>query len=206
MTLKEVVHETLVYVKPGLIAVVPARCEIHQNAPTNPSRPSLHLIKDPPIGRSRGWSMVLHHRGTSVAWECDELNGHVVTVVVGAPTVDDWSTVAHQQVVTTDRQSITAHLIDARDCDLTNIITAEVADIAAAYALHDRRRTPLRRAVVANDALRLATALQRAVPAGSMPVVFNDLSAACRWLGIDRNEAITFVERLHAAIDEPTTN
>ena len=146
------------------------------------------------------------HRGASVAWECDESNGHVVTVVVGAPTIDDWSTVALQQMVSTDRQSIAAHLIDARDCDLTNIITADVADIAVAYALHDRRGTPLRRAVVANDALGLATALHSAVPAGAMPVVFNDLTAACRWLGIDRNEASTIVERLHAAIDELTAN
>jgi hypothetical protein len=136
----------------------------------------------------------------------------VVTVWDGAVTAADWAEVVQGQVGDARASEGSRRLADLRTIDVSNITAADVEAVTSAFQAVEIDRSRVRFAVVVDEGWGIAQQAEEHMGAqGATTVTFNDLYAACAWLGVDAQVALTTIAELRkdlrrAAPDEPGEN
>ena len=135
----------------------------------------------------------------SIAYHVDEKMG--VTFVSWNGLVSADMFLNHVRRLSSDTNWPTAkrlHLSDLRTTSLdASMDDATLEKASRLYGEHPDKITDLRVAVVAEDAFWKAVAFERLISKyRALVVVFNSLSTACTWLGIDAEKADAKLKQL----------
>ena len=121
----------------------------------------------------------------------------VVTVWDGAVTAAEWAEVVQGQVGDARAHDGNRRLADLRTIDLSSITAADVEAITAAFQAVDIDRSRVRFAIVVDAGWGIAQRAEEHMGAqGATTVTFNDVYAACAWLGVDFTVALATITEL----------
>jgi len=127
--------------------------------------------------------------------------GLIVEVWDGVITGDQWIT--HVEKYLGDPERLIQHrsLVDLTTADASSISDADEAGIMAMYAPHASELAHRKSAALAarefEPSFAFGTRIERL---GLKVIVFNDLTVACTWLGVDASDVQPVVRELRAAL------
>jgi len=133
---------------------------------------------------------------------CDREKNIIFIVWDGAVTADDWLNQAPKLLAEPDWPNISRLIADVHTATDTASITDTVIEkITALYGARPEIVSKKRLAILANDlfgkARRFGTLLSRY---GTSVIVFNRLSTACTFLGIDPTDTGQILDQLRARL------
>jgi hypothetical protein len=121
-----------------------------------------------------------------IAYRCDTRHGIIVSVWDGDVTFDELRDLIRCQLADPDWPGGRLGLTDARSARGISAITDEqICEIAAMYRTQQAKISGVKYARV-GQGMQGVLRFQKAMgPSGPTTLVFDDLEAACEWLGID---------------------
>lgn len=129
----------------------------------------------------------------------------IVAVWDGAITPQEWAEVVRRQVAEPSDSLGYRRLTDARTADVSAISGDDVDDVSASIDSAPGDVSAVKLAIVA--AAEWATAQQVEVSMsklGVTTVVFNDVHAACAWLGVDADLTLRTISELRNELRDVT--
>ena len=133
-----------------------------------------------------------------IKYRADSERQIIFVVWDGVVTADEWFEHIQRLIADPDWPSISAMLVDLHS--VTDISSIEEAEIEHAVALFSSVPDPLsqkRVGVVASNAFWKSRRFGDLIsPFGPSVIVFNDLSTACVYLGINATEALNAIQEL----------
>ncbi len=133
-----------------------------------------------------------------IAYRCDADLGITISVWEGAVTVEEWRDLVRRQLADPDWPCGRLSLADATTAGNTAAISdEEICEVAAMYRTQQTRIAGIKAARVSPHETRGALTFQRAMgPSGPTTLVFDDLEAACAWLGVSVDDVRPTLEEL----------
>lgn len=137
-----------------------------------------------------------------IAYSCDKENGVSYELWAGLVTGKDWAEHVRRQVADPAWPAGDRSLTDLRlISNESSIGKAEMQEVVALYGAHPAKLAQGRAAVVAGKDFQLSPLFRIFTSRhGFRLIVFNDMILACRWLGLDQNEAERSIVRLRAKL------
>jgi len=141
----------------------------------------------------------------SIVYRIDKEKGITFVLWDGVVTADQF--LAQVRRLTSDANwppSRRLHLADLRSAAVdASIDEAILEDAAKLYAMHPNKIARIRAAIVAEEAFKKSLIFEHfvsrfAADSGASVIVFNMIDGACRWLGIDANQAEQTLRELRA--------
>lgn len=121
-----------------------------------------------------------------IAYRIDAELRLVLEVWDGIITVEQWRT--HVETILNDpgRAGTTRTLTDLTTADTSTIADSDRAEIAAMFACHPSNFTGTKSAAIASQEFEPSVRFGRRIEdSGLNVIVFNELTGACLWLGLD---------------------
>ncbi|MBN2099882.1 MAG: hypothetical protein JW753_09850 [Dehalococcoidia bacterium] len=142
-----------------------------------------------------------------IAYSCDKHSGVSYESWAGVVTGNDWVEHVRQQVADPDwpagDRSLTDLQLISKD---SSIGKAEMEQVVALYRAQPAKLAQGRAAVVAGKEFELSPLFQIFTSRhGFRLIVFTDMTLACKWLGLDPNEAERSIVRLRAKLAAETS-
>jgi hypothetical protein len=137
-----------------------------------------------------------------IAYSCDKNRGVSYEVWVGLVTGGDWVNHVRQQVSDPEWPAGDRSLTDVQQVSRDSSIgKAEMEQVTALYRAQPAKLAQGRAAVVASKDFELSPLFRIFTSRhGFRLIVFYDMALACKWLGLDANEAERSVARLRAKL------
>jgi hypothetical protein len=137
-----------------------------------------------------------------IAYSCDKDKGVSYEVWAGMVTGNDWVEHVRRQVADPEWPAGDRSLTDLRlISNNSSIGKAEMEEVVALYGAHPAKLAQGRAAVVAGKDFQLSPLFRIFTSRhGFRLIVFNDMLLACKWLGLDLNEAERSVAWLRAKL------
>jgi len=137
-----------------------------------------------------------------IAYSCDKANGVSYEVWAGVVTGNDWAEHVRRQVADPEWPAGDRSLTDLQLVSSNSSIgKAEMEEVVALYRAQPAKLAQGRAAVVAGKDFQLSPLFRIFTSRhGFRLIVFNDTILACKWLGLDHNEAERSIVRLRAKL------
>ena len=142
-----------------------------------------------------------------IAYSCDKDKGVSYEVWEGVVSGSDWVQHVRRQVADRNWPAGDKSLTDVRLVSLDSAIgDADLEEVGAIYRAQTKKIASSRAAVVASKEFRFCPLYPIFTSRHGMRViVFNNFAMACKWLGLDPNEADRSIVRLRAKIVAETS-
>jgi len=137
-----------------------------------------------------------------IAYSCDKDKGVSYEVWAGVVTGNNWAEHVRRQVADPEWPAGDRSLTDLRLVSSNSSIgKAEMEEVVALYGAHPAKLAQGRAAVVAGKDFQLSPLFRIFTSRhGFRLIVFNDMLLACKWLGLDSNEAERSIAWLRAKL------
>jgi hypothetical protein len=121
----------------------------------------------------------------------------IVAVWDGAITPEEWSEVVQRQVADPSGSFRYRRLTDARTADVSAISRAHVDDVSESFGAVPANIAGVKLAIVASAEWATAQQVEESMSRfGVTTVVFNDVHAACAWIGVDADLTLGTITEL----------
>jgi hypothetical protein len=131
--------------------------------------------------------------------------GLIVEVWDGVVTIDDWRTHVDAYLADPERLTGRRSLVDLSTADASAISDADEAEIVAKYIPHASELTHRQSAAVAAQEFTPSVEFGRRIQRlGLNVIIFNELTVACTFLGIDPSEVQPVIRELRANLRNET--
>ena len=125
--------------------------------------------------------------------------GLIVEVWDGVITVDQWRAHVDRYLSDPERLSGDRSIVDVTTADATAIGDADEAEVVAKYLPHASELAHRRSAVIAAREFKPSFEFGRRIERlGLKVIVFNELTGACTWLGLDSADVHGVIQDLRA--------